>query len=192
VLLQQRRVRLRPVEPVACGQAVAEHHDSESEVWLIFHKVHSGVASIDYKDALDEALCFGWVDSLVKRLDDRRYALKFTPRRSDSRWSTTNRKRYAALKASGRLKPAGLNRAPTDRSYSPKPLRLKMPSKLPPYIQTALRNHPRALRHFEALAPSQRRRYFAWIESAKHAETKARRLKEAIRLLTAGKVLGLK
>ena len=80
-----------------------EHHDSESEVWLIFHKLHTGVASITYKDALDEALCFGWVDSLVKRLDDRRYALKFTPRRADSRWSTTNRKRYAALKASGRL-----------------------------------------------------------------------------------------
>src|SRR5688572_9930739 len=93
-----------------------EHHDSESEVWLIFHKVHTGVASIAYLDALDEALCFGWVDSLVKRLDDSRYARKFTPRKPDSRWSTINRKRYAALKASGRLKPGGINRAPTDRS----------------------------------------------------------------------------
>ena len=74
---------------------LAEHHDSESEVWLIFHKLHTGVASIDYKEALDEALCFGWVDSLLKRLDDRRYARKFTPRRADSRWSTTNRERYA-------------------------------------------------------------------------------------------------
>jgi len=63
-----------------------EHHASESEVWLVFYKRHTGVPSIDYKDALDEALCFGWVDSLVKRLDDRRYALKFTPRRADSRW----------------------------------------------------------------------------------------------------------
>lgn len=171
---------------------LAEHHQSESEVWLIFHKLHSGVASIDYGDALDEALCFGWVDSLVKRLDDRRFARKFTPRRSDSRWSATNRKRYAALMASGRLKPAGLQRAPTDRTYGPKPVRMKMPSKLPPHIQTALRKHPAAWRHFQKLAPSQRRRYFAWIESAKYEETKARRLKEAIRLLTAGKVLGLK
>ena len=88
---------------------LTEHHSSKSEVWLIFHKRHTGVASIDYKDARDEALCFGWVDSLVKRLDDRRFARKFTPRRADSRWSTTNRQRYAALKASGRLKPAGLN-----------------------------------------------------------------------------------
>jgi uncharacterized protein YdeI (YjbR/CyaY-like superfamily) len=67
-----------------------------------------------------------------------------------------------------------------------------MPSKLPAYIQAALRNHPTALRHFEALAPSQRRRYLAWIESAKREETKLRRLKEAIRLLASGKVLGLK
>ncbi len=171
---------------------LAEHHDSESEIWLIFHKLHTGVASIDYKDALDEALCFGWVDSLVKRLDDRRYVLKFTPRRADSRWSATNRKRYAALKTSGRLKAAGINRAPTDRRYEPPPPRFKMPAKLPPYIQAALRKHPAALRHFEALAPSHRRRYLGWIESAKRDETKARRVKEAIRLLTAGKVLGLK
>ena len=171
---------------------LAEHHDSESEVWLVFYKRHTGVASIDYKDALDEALCFGWIDSLVKRLDDRRYARKFTPRRADSRWSTANRKRYAALKASGRLKPAGLERAPTDRTYGPPPPRLELPSKLPPYIEAALRKRPAALRCFEALAPSQRRRYVAWIESAKREETKARRLKEAIRLLAAGKVLGLK
>src|SRR5438046_5725531 len=106
---------------------LTKHHASESEVWLIFHKRHTGLASIDYKDALDEALCFGWVDSLVKRLDDRRYARKFTPRRPDSRWSTANRKRYAELKGSGRLKPAGLDRAPTDRTYHPPPARLELP-----------------------------------------------------------------
>jgi len=171
---------------------LAEHHDSEAEVWLIFHKHHTGVASIDYKDALDEALCFGWVDSLVKRLDDRRFARKFTPRRADSRWSTVNRQRYAALKASGRLKPAGLARAPTDRTYGPRPPRLELPAKLPSYIQAALKKHPAALRYFEALAPSHRRRYIAWIESAKREETKTRRLRESIRLLAAGKVLGLK
>ena len=171
---------------------LTEHHASESEVWLIFHKRHTGVASIDYKDALDEALCFGWVDSLVKRLDDRRYARKFTPRRADSRWSTVNRKRYAELKARGRLKPPGIKRPPTNRGYGPRPSRLPIPSKLPEYIQAALKKHPIALRHFEALAPSQRRRYFAWIESAKREETKLRRLKEAIRLLASGKVLGLK
>ena len=67
-----------------------------------------------------------------------------------------------------------------------------MPSKVPAYIQAELRNHPRALRRFEALAPSQRRRYLAWIETAKREDTKLRRLKEAIRLLAGGRVLGLK
>jgi uncharacterized protein YdeI (YjbR/CyaY-like superfamily) len=171
---------------------LAEHHDSESEVWLVFHKQHTGVASIDYKDALDEALCFGWIDSLVKRLDDRRFARKFTPRRADSRWSDVNRKRYAALKASGRLKPAGIERAPTDRGYGPRSPRLELPSMLPPYIEAALKKRSAALRFFEALAPSHRRKYVAWIESAKREETKARRLNEVIRLLAAGKLLGLK
>jgi uncharacterized protein YdeI (YjbR/CyaY-like superfamily) len=171
---------------------LTEHHALVSEVWLIFHKRHTGVASIDYKDALDEALCFGWVDSLIKRLDDQRFARKFTPRKADSRWSDINRRRYAELKAAGRLKPPGIERPPTDRGDAPRPPRLTLPSKLPAHIQAALRKHPKAQRHFEALPTSQQRRYFAWIESAKREETKLRRLQEAIRLLTSGKVLGLK
>src|SRR5436190_8544500 len=132
---------------------LTEHHASESEVWLIFHKRHTGLALIDYKDALDEALCFGWVDSLVKRLDDRRFARKFTLRRADNRWSAVNRKRYAELKARGRLKLPGIARPPTNRGSAPRPARLAMPSKLPAYIQAELKKHPIALRHFEALAP---------------------------------------
>jgi uncharacterized protein YdeI (YjbR/CyaY-like superfamily) len=171
---------------------LVEHHASVSEVWLIFYKRHSGVASLEYKDARDEALCFGWVDSLVKRLDDRRYAQKFTPRRADSRWSAVNRKRYAELQAAGRLKPSGIERPPTDRGYDPRPPRVPLPAKLPAYIRAGLANHPRASRHFDALAAEQRRRYVAWIESAKREDTKQRRLAEAIRLLSAGKMLGLK
>src|SRR5437660_7475459 len=124
-----------------------EHHDSECEVWLIFYKRHTGVEAIAYLDALDEALCFGWVDSLVKRLDESRYARKFTPRKGDSRWSTINRKRYGALKAAGRLKPSGIDRAPTDRSYGPRPARFQMPATVPRYIQAELRKQPAAWRY---------------------------------------------
>jgi uncharacterized protein YdeI (YjbR/CyaY-like superfamily) len=171
---------------------LAEHHASVPEVWLIFYKKHTGKPCIEYTDALDEALCFGWIDSLVTRLDDRRFARKFTPRRADSRWSDVNRKRYAKLKAAGRLKPPGIERSPTRRGSDPRPERRELPARLPAYIQIALTKHPRALRHFRALPPAQRRRYFAWIESAKREETKLRRLKEAIRLLERGRVLGLK
>jgi uncharacterized protein YdeI (YjbR/CyaY-like superfamily) len=101
------------------------------------------------------------------------------------------RKRDAELKAAGRLKPLGIARPPTSRGSAPRPPRLELPSKLPEYIQAALRKNPKALRHFDALVPEQRRRYYAWIESAKREETKLRRLKEAIRLLASGKVLGL-
>jgi uncharacterized protein YdeI (YjbR/CyaY-like superfamily) len=168
---------------------LAKHHQSESEVWLVFHKRHTGRPVIAYDDAVDEALCFGWIDSLIKRLDDDRYARKFTPRNPGSRWSTANRKRYAHLKASGRLTRAGLERAPTDRSGDA--LRLS-PAKVPQYIQHALRSRPAASNYFESLAPSYRRMYVAWIDSAKQQETKMRRVQEAIGLLAAGKKLGLK
>jgi uncharacterized protein YdeI (YjbR/CyaY-like superfamily) len=168
---------------------LANHHGSESEVWLVFHKRHTRRPSIAYEHALDEALCFGWVDSLVKRLDDARYARKFTPRKPDSKWSTANRTRYAQLKASRRLMPSGLNRPPTDRRYE---LPVSRPSVVPTYIREALKKSPAAWRYFEALAPSYRRQYIGWIDSAKLPETKMRRLEESIRLLAAGRKLGLK
>lgn len=158
-------------------------------MWLVFHKRQTGQPSIAYDDAVNEALCLGWIDSLVKRLDDDRYARKFTPRKPDSRWSTANRKRFAQLQASGRLMPAGLKRAPTERSGdAPRPSL----SKVPRYIQQALSSRPAARNYFESLAPSCRRMYIAWIDSAKQPETKARRLREAVDLLAAGKKLGLK
>jgi uncharacterized protein YdeI (YjbR/CyaY-like superfamily) len=168
-----------------------EHHDTESEVWLIFYKLHTGVKSISYQDALDEALCFGWVDSLVKRIDEDRFARKFTPRKADSNWSDINRKRYAELKAAGRLMPSGIARAPTARA-SEKPPRFEMPGTVPRYIQAAIKKEPAAWKYFQALSPSHRRKYVGWIDTAKREETKLRRLDEAVQTLAAGKPLGLK
>ena len=77
-----------------------ENHASSPGVWLVFHKNHTGVESIPYEDAVREALCFGWIDSLVKRLDEDRYLLKFTPRKPASKWSDSNRVRWAELMSS--------------------------------------------------------------------------------------------
>jgi uncharacterized protein YdeI (YjbR/CyaY-like superfamily) len=167
---------------------LAEHHDRESEIWLVFHKRHTGRPSIAYEDAVDEALCHGWIDSLVKRLDDASYARKFTPRKADSRWSALNRERYARLQAAGRLKAAGLERAPSSRRSDPPPV----PARVPGYIARALRRHGKAWAFFQSLAPSQRRLYVLWIDSARREETKARRLQQAIAKLAAGEKLGLK
>jgi uncharacterized protein YdeI (YjbR/CyaY-like superfamily) len=166
-----------------------KHHASHSLIWLVFHKRPMAEESISYDGAVEEALCFGWIDSIVKRLDDDRYARKFTPRKPESKWSTINCERYAKLKARGLLAAAGLKRAPTGRSGDqPRPSLSAIPS----LIETQLKADRRAWDHFEQLAPSYRRAYIGWIDSAKREETKQKRIREAIRLLVAGRKLGLK
>src|SRR6185369_2862293 len=110
-----------------------KHNASSAGVWLVFHKAHTGVKSMPYEDTVREALCFGRIDSLIKRLDDNRYAFKVTPRKPTSKWSALNRKRWQELKAAGLLTPAGLAAAPTDHTYGPKPV---IPT-LPGYIAKA-------------------------------------------------------
>ena len=141
-----------------------------------------------YEDVVREALCFGWIDSLVKRLDNDRYAIKVTPRQPTSKWSNLNRKRWAELEAAGLLAPAGLAAAPTAQSYAQRPV---VPV-LPGYIATALKAHGKAWAFFRELAPSSRRDFVVWIHTAKRPETRERRIKESIRRLAAGEKLGLK
>ena len=169
---------------------LADHYESESEVWVIFHKRHTGQPTVAYLDALDEALCYGWIDSLVRRLDEDRYARKFTPRRSGSKWSDVNRKRYAELAKAGRLTPAGQACSPeTGGRYGPKPT---VPATIPAGIRKALKASPKAWSFFETLTPGQQRYHFGWIHIAKQKETKQRRMKEVIRLLEKKQKLGLK
>jgi uncharacterized protein YdeI (YjbR/CyaY-like superfamily) len=166
-----------------------EHHDAVAGIWLVFHKRHTGVGRLTYDDAVEEALCYGWIDSILKRLDDERYVRKFTPRKADSVWSTTNRRRYADLEARGLLAAPGRARAPTDRSGdAPR----RVGPELPAYLERALKANPRAWEQFQQLAPSHRRNYVGWIDSAKRQETKERRLREALDILAVGGKLGLK
>jgi len=165
-----------------------KHHGASPGVWLLFHKDHTGVKSVPYEEAVRQALCFGWIDSLIKRLDEDRYARKFTPRQPTSKWSDVNRKRWAELKEKGLLAAPGLAAAPTDRSYAPRP---SIPD-LPDYIAKALKANPKAWRTFQALAPTYRRHFVAWIHTAKRPVTRENRVRESIALLAAGKKLGLK
>ena len=167
---------------------LSKHHASSSGIWLVFHKKHTGVASVPYDDAVRVALCFGWVDSLVKRLDDDRYLQKFTPRKRASPWSDSNRTRWAELKAQGLLAPAGLSAAPTDKGYAPKPDIPEMPA----YFASELEANPRARAFFEGLPRRERRNFVVWVHMAKRPETRERRLGESMRLLAARKKLGLK
>jgi uncharacterized protein YdeI (YjbR/CyaY-like superfamily) len=166
-----------------------KHGDSESEIWLIYHKRHTGIPSVSYGDSVEEALCFGWIDSIIKRLDDDRYARKFTPRKPDSAWSTINRRRYADLKSRGLLASAGLERPPTNRSGdAPRP----STSTLPPDLERQIKANAQAKRFFDVLAPSYRRMCITWIEAAKRAETRQKRIREVIMMLAARRKPGLK
>jgi uncharacterized protein YdeI (YjbR/CyaY-like superfamily) len=167
---------------------LTKHHASSAGVWLVFHKDHTGVASIPYEDCVREALCFGWIDSLIKRLDDDRYARKFTPRKPTSRWSDINRTRWTELEAAGLLQPAGRAAAPTNNRYAPRPV---IPD-LPPYIAKAFKANPKAWRAFQDLAPTHRRQFVVWIHIAKREETREKRIRESIALLASGQKLGLK
>ena len=73
------------------------HHRTEQEIWLIYYKKAAGIPSLEYQDTLDEALCYGWIDSLIKKIDEQRYARKFTPRKDDSQWSLVNKERVEQL-----------------------------------------------------------------------------------------------
>ena len=167
---------------------LAKHHASSPGIWLLRHKQHTGVASMSYDDLVREALCFGWVDSLVKRLDENRYAIKVTPRQPRSKWSESNRTRWKELHDAGLLAAPGLAAAPTADRYAPKPT---IPE-LPAYIGTAFRRDRTAWTFFQALPARKRRDFVVWIHTAKRPETRERRIREAIDLLRSGKTLGLK
>jgi uncharacterized protein YdeI (YjbR/CyaY-like superfamily) len=91
---------------------LARHHDTKTEIWLVFHKKHTGQPGVAYGDAVEEALCFGWIDSIVRRLDEDRYAQKFTPRKPKSNWSDSNLRRFARMVGEGRMTAAGLAKGP--------------------------------------------------------------------------------
>ena len=167
---------------------LARHHASSIGIWFVFYKRHTGQKSISYEDMVQEALCFGWIDSLIKRIDDNRYAIKVTPRQPTSKWSNLNRKRWADLKAVGLLTQAGLAAAPTNKSYAAKPVIPDLPS----YIAKAFRKNTKAWEFFQELAPTHRRYFVVWIHTAKRPETREKRIRESIRLLAARKKLGLK
>ena len=143
---------------------------------------------MSYEDVVGEALCFGWIDSLIRRLDDDRYAIKVTPRKSTSKWSDLSRRRWKALEAAGRLAPPGLAAAPTANRYAARPA---IPQ-LPAYIAKAFKRNAGAWQFFRQLAPTYRRDFVVWIHMAKRPETRERRIRESVGLLAAGKKLGLK
>lgn len=160
------------------------NHDREREVWLVFAKKGSGQRTVSYVDAVEEAICFGWIDTTANPLDDDCYLQRFTPRSNVRNWSAINLERFDRMVAEGKMTDAGRARRPHDVT-APKP-RLSSDDPVPSFVVKALAKSPKARKTFESLAPGQRRDYLRWITEAKQEATKLRRLERALRHLEAG------
>ena len=175
------------------------NHDKSPGIWMIYYKKHTSTRCIEYKEALEEALCFGWIDSIVKRIDDERYVRKFTPRTNIYNWSDVNKKLVLSLIEKGLMTEAGLRKIgvwlktgrinwdPGARRTGIRDRELQVPER---FLKALAENEP-ALMNFNNLSKSNRRPYIYWISSAKREETINKRIKEAIELLKENKTLGL-
>lgn len=160
---------------------LARHHASAEELWVGYYRKGSGKPSMSWPESVDEALCFGWIDGIRKRVDDASYANRFTPRKRTSTWSAINIKRAQALIEEGRMRPAGraafeARRENRSGLYSYE----QRPQDLPQPYARLLRKNKTAWEFFQAQPPSYRRVLTWWVISARKEETRLRRLQQLI------------
>jgi uncharacterized protein YdeI (YjbR/CyaY-like superfamily) len=164
--------------PSAFRAWLGKHHGDTSELLVGFHKVGSGTPGITWPQAVDEALCFGWIDGVRRRIDEARYSIRFSPRKVGSTWSAINIRRVAALQAEGRMQPAGLEAhaarsAGKSRTYSYEQAKA---TELAPELARRFRASGKAWTFFHEQAPSYQRKCIHWVATAKAAATQQRRL----------------
>jgi uncharacterized protein YdeI (YjbR/CyaY-like superfamily) len=163
-----------------------EHHTRKEGVWLISYKKSTGKARFDYEEAVEEALCFGWIDSKGNKLDDERSLLWFAPRKPGTGWSKLNKTRIDKLTAEGLMMPAGLAKveaAKQDGSWNA--LDSVEALEIPPDLKKAFAANKTAQQYFDAFPRSAKRGILEWISNAKRPETRAKRIEETVSL--AGK-----
>ncbi len=175
------------------------HHASEKEIWLIYYKKHTGKPRIPYGDAVEEALCFGWIDTTIRRLDEERFMQKYTPRKPRSVWSKLNKERAERMIRAKRMTRAGLERIEDakrsgawGRAYGGSAGHgAGRPVKMPPELKKALAANRTAARNFANFAPSYRRAYIGWLLSAKREETRRKRVRVIIERAARNKKPGM-
>ncbi len=171
-----------------------ENYDTEKEVWLIHYKKHTGALSISYEDAVEEALCFGWIDGLLRRIDDEKYILRYSPRRKQSVWSDSNKKRVEKLIEQGRMTKAGLTKVKQAKENGEwdKAMSREEDPPVPLDLKRALAVNKNARKNFNKFAPSYQKQYIWWITSAKREETRAKRIEETVNRSAQNKKPGMK
>jgi uncharacterized protein YdeI (YjbR/CyaY-like superfamily) len=144
------------------------------EVWLLFYKKDAGRPGIAYADAVEEAICFGWIDGKIKNLDEARFARLFTPRKPKSKWSQINIERARTMIREGKMTAAGL------KVFDPGNQTPALPTKLPAPLEEQFRKRENAWENFTRFPPSYRRMTIGWVASAKQEATQLRRLQQLI------------
>ena len=175
--------------PEAFRAWLEEHHETATEEWVGYWKKATGKQGMSWAQAVEEALCFGWIDGIAKRVDDERHRQRFTPRKPTSNWSAINVANVERLRAEGRMWPAGeaaFARRRDDKTAVYSHEQRKNPQ-LTPEEQAQLEGHAAAWAYFSARPPSYRRPAIWWVISAKKPETRARRLATLIADSAAGR-----
>jgi len=188
-------VRVTPRSREVWRAWLERNHARRAEVWLVFYKRHTGKPSVSYGDAVEEALCFGWIDGLKRSIDEARYEHRFTPRRPGSKWSALNEARARQMIAADRMTAAGFRAIEDAKRRGQWSTAMKGPEvdlSMPEALTAALKRNEEAAAFFDTLAPSHRKAYIAWIVAARRPETRTRRLAEAIELLGRGAKLGMR
>jgi uncharacterized protein YdeI (YjbR/CyaY-like superfamily) len=179
--------------PAAWRRWLAEHHADTNELWVGFHKRATGRPTLTWPESVDEALCFGWIDGLRKRVDAERYKIRFTPRRPGSIWSAVNVRRVGELTKSKRMRAAGVRafKARLEAKTAIYSFEQRDKAKLPPAYAKKFKENDVAWRFFIAQAPSYQRIGAWFVISAKQEPTRLRRLDVLIRESAVGRKLGM-
>ena len=169
-------------EPADFRAWLEENHERASELLVGFYKKATGRPSITWPEAVDEALCFGWIDGIRRSLGDESYTIRFTPRKARSTWSAVNIEHARELVAEGRMRPAGLAafEARSDDRSAIYAYEQRHDAKLAPDEEREFRSNERAWAFFVAQPPSYRKTALWWVVSAKREETRARRLRTLV------------
>ena len=167
--------------PKAFYDWLEEHHESETQVYVGFHKQHTGKRAMSWSEAVDQALCFGWIDGKVNTIDPDRYMQRFTPRKAGSNWSNINVEKVAKLKAAGLMRPAGLDAFEKRSDAKTGVYSYEDAARgLPPEYEKRLRANKAAADYFHGRSPSYRRTAIYLVMNAKREETRLRRLDQLI------------
>ncbi len=159
-----------------------ENHDKKEELIVGYYKKGTGIPSIDWPQSVDQALCYGWIDGIRRKVDEKSYCIRFTPRRADSIWSPTNIKKIAELKKAGLMQPTGLAAYAKKKDNGAQVYAYAQPKNptLPPEFLKKLKANKKAWAFFEAQVPSYKKPAIWWVTSAKQEATKQRRLDSLI------------